>query len=48
LILLFNGSDFKGWRQCNGTEMPKNWIIENNVMKVFTGEGKKPGIKAWN
>jgi len=42
-ILLFNGKDFTGWRQCNGTEMPKNWVIEDNAMKVFTGEGKKPG-----
>ena len=42
-VLLFNGKDFNGWRQCNGTEMPKNWIIEDNAMKVFTGEGKKPG-----
>ena len=42
-VLLFNGSDFSGWRQCNGTEMPKNWIIEDNAMKVFTGEGKEPG-----
>jgi hypothetical protein len=42
-VLLFNGKDFIGWRQCNGTEMPKNWIIEDNAMKVFTGEGKKPG-----
>ena len=41
--LLFNGIDFTGWRQCNGTEMPKNWIIEDNAMKVFTGEGKEPG-----
>src|SRR5665648_1061924 len=42
-VLLFNGKDFKGWRQCNGTAMPNNWIIEENAMKVFTGEGKKPG-----
>ena len=42
-VLLFNGKDFTGWRQCNGTAMPKNWIIEDNAMKVFTGEGKKPG-----
>jgi hypothetical protein len=42
-ILLFNGKDFSGWRQCNGTEMPKNWTIEDNSMKVFTGEGKNPG-----
>jgi hypothetical protein len=42
-VLLFNGKDFKGWRQCNGTEMPKNWIIEEGAMKVVTGEGKRPG-----
>jgi hypothetical protein len=42
-VLLFNGKDFKGWRQCNGTAMPKNWVIEDNAMKVFTGEGKTPG-----
>lgn len=41
--LLFNGKDFSSWRQCNGTAMPKNWIIEDNAMKVMTGEGKKPG-----
>ena len=45
-VLLFNGKDFTGWRQCNGTEMPKNWIIEDDAMKVFTGEGKKPGSGA--
>jgi hypothetical protein len=42
-ILLFNGKDFTGWRQCNATEMAKNWIIEDGAMKVFTGEGKTPG-----
>ena len=42
-VLLFNGKDFKGWRQCNGTEMPKNWVIEENAMKVFTAADKKPG-----
>ena len=41
--LLFNGKNFDGWRQCNGTEMPKNWKIDNGTMNVFTGEGKKPG-----
>ena len=41
--LLFNGKDFTGWRQCNGTAMPKNWVIEDNAMKVFTGVGKEPG-----
>jgi len=42
-ILLFNGKDFNGWRQCNGTSMPKNWVIEDNAMKVVIGEGKKAG-----
>jgi hypothetical protein len=42
-VLLFNGKDFDGWRQCNGTEMPANWVIEDDAMKVFTGEGKNPG-----
>jgi Domain of Unknown Function (DUF1080) len=42
-VLLFNGKDFKGWRQCNGTAIPQNWIIDDGTMKVFTGEGKNPG-----
>lgn len=41
--LLFNGKNFDGWRQCNGTEMPANWVIEDDAMKVFTGKGKKEG-----
>ena len=42
-ILLFNGKDFTGWRQCNGAAMPANWAIEDNAMKVFLGEGREPG-----
>ncbi|HLN72914.1 MAG TPA: DUF1080 domain-containing protein [Prolixibacteraceae bacterium] len=42
-VLLFNGKDFNGWRQCNGTAMPANWAIDDNAMKVFIGEGKQPG-----
>jgi hypothetical protein len=42
-VLLFNGKTFDGWRQCNGTAMPANWTIEDQAMKVFTAEGKKPG-----
>jgi hypothetical protein len=42
-VLLFNGKDFKGWRQCNGTAMPDNWVIEDGTMKVFTAKGKNPG-----
>lgn len=45
-VLLFNGKDFDGWRQCNGTEMPENWIIEEDAMKVFAGKGKNPGSGA--
>lgn len=41
--LLFNGKNFDGWRQCNGTAMPANWTIDQQAMKVFTAEGKKPG-----
>ena len=42
-VLLFNGENFDGWRQCNCTEMPDNWAVEGNAMKVMTGEGKQPG-----
>ena len=42
-VLLFNGKDFTGWRQCNGTAMPANWVIEDQAMKVFTAPGRKPG-----
>ncbi len=42
-VLLFDGKDFNGWRQVNSDGMAKNWVIEDNAMKVFTGEGKKPG-----
>ena len=41
--LLFNGQNFDGWRQCNGTAMPANWVLEENAMKVFTAADKKPG-----
>lgn len=42
-VLLFNGKDFDGWRQCNGDAMPANWTIEDDAMKVFLGEGKQEG-----
>ncbi len=41
--LLFNGKNFDGWRQCNGTAMPTNWVVEEDAMKVFTAPDKKPG-----
>ena len=39
-VLLFNGKNFDGWRQCNGTSMPVNWVLEEDAMKVFTGANK--------
>jgi hypothetical protein len=42
-VLLFNGANFDGWRQVNGAAMPANWVVEDQAMKVFTAEGKKPG-----
>jgi hypothetical protein len=42
-VLLFNGVNFDGWRQCNGTAMPANWTIDDHAMKVFTAPDKKPG-----
>jgi hypothetical protein len=42
-VLLFNGKNFDGWRQCNGTTIPANWSIEDNAMKVTTATGKNPG-----
>lgn len=42
-VLLFNGKNFNGWRQCNGTTIPANWSIEDKAMKVTTAQGKQPG-----
>jgi hypothetical protein len=42
-VLLFSGKNFEGWRQCNGTVMPANWVIEDQAMKVFTAPDRKPG-----
>jgi hypothetical protein len=35
--LLFDGKSMDGWRQCNKTEMAKNWIINEEAMKVQKG-----------
>lgn len=40
---LFNGKDFSGWRQYNGTEMPKNWEIEEGAMKVVPANPSRLG-----
>ena len=36
--LLFNGTPFDGWRNCNATEMAANWEINDQAMKVKRGE----------
>jgi Domain of Unknown Function (DUF1080). len=41
--LLFNGKDFSGWRQYNGTGMPENWVIEEGSMKVFPANPSRLG-----
>jgi hypothetical protein len=35
--LLFDGTNMNGWRQCNKTEMAKNWVIDDEAMKVQRG-----------
>lgn len=42
-VILFNGKNFDGWRQCNGAAMPANWVLDEDAMKVVIGEGKNPG-----
>ena len=43
-VLLFNGTNFDGWRAFNGTEMPSVWSIEDGAMKVASGvrQGGRP------
>ncbi|MFA6702141.1 MAG: DUF1080 domain-containing protein [Dysgonamonadaceae bacterium] len=42
-IQLFNGKDFKGWRQVNNTAMPKNWVVEDGTMKVLPADPSRLG-----
>jgi len=35
-VLLFDGKSMDGWRECNGTAMPDNWVIEDGVVRVIT------------
>ncbi|MDL2255672.1 DUF1080 domain-containing protein [Parabacteroides sp. OttesenSCG-928-G06] len=41
-VLLFDGKSFDGWRKCNATEMPANWSIHENAMKVGRND-QRPG-----
>ena len=40
-ILLFDGKSMDGWRACNETAMPDNWVIENGVVRVITSAEKR-------
>jgi len=40
-VLLFDGKSMDGWRECNGTAMPANWVIENGVVRVLTNVEKR-------
>jgi len=37
-MLLFDGTNFNGWRKCNATEMAANWEINEEAMKVKRGD----------
>lgn len=37
-VLLFDGTNFDGWRKCNSSEMAANWEIDQEAMKVKRGE----------
>ena len=39
--LLFDGKTMTGWRQCNGTEMPDIWVIEDGTVRVITADEKR-------
>lgn len=42
--LLFNGTDFTGWRVVHGTELPgKRWTVANGVMEVNASDGSETG-----
>ena len=42
-MLLFDGTNFDGWRKNNSTEMAANWEINEQAMKVKRGEKKGSG-----
>jgi hypothetical protein len=44
-ILLFDGKSMDGWRQCNKIEMAKNWVIDDESMKVQKGSVPGRGSK---
>ena len=44
-MLLFDGKSMNGWRECNGTAMPDNWVIENGEVRVITAAEKRAKLK---
>jgi hypothetical protein len=42
--LLFNGTDFSGWRAVHGTEMPKqHWSVKEGTINVSPSDGSETG-----
>jgi hypothetical protein len=42
--LLFNGTDFSGWRAVHGTKMPeKHWAVKNGEINVSPSDGSETG-----
>jgi hypothetical protein len=42
--LLFNGTDFTGWRAVHGTKMPeKHWAVQNGEINVSPSDGSETG-----
>jgi hypothetical protein len=44
-MLLFDGKSMNGWRQCNGTDMPDVWVIENGAVRVLTRAEKQAKLE---
>ena len=40
-VLLFDGKSMDGWRACNETAMPNNWVVEDGVLRVITNAEKR-------
>ncbi|MDR0796045.1 MAG: DUF1080 domain-containing protein [Tannerella sp.] len=40
-VLLFDGKSMAGWRACNETAMPDNWVVENGIVRVITSAEKR-------
>jgi hypothetical protein len=41
-ILMFDGKTFNGWRQYNGTEMARFWVIDQEALKIQAMTDRPP------